>query len=459
MENYLSDLLSQLKDVRVRTNFKDLVDKIIEAHSIQVWKMSHDADEFNRFRDLLNGSLKNGISLGKLQSSQLKNFNATLNGKSYVVVVHDGSDIRKPNAEKMENIGWVKSLTGDLVRGYSTLNSIAVFIKEGDVRLLRCTPYSNKEPSFISKKEMKHYETGQIKDPLRRKEIEDLLEKEQEFNTDSLIRKHIKEIHQSIKAENPDCLIVHVLDRGYDSENLFAYIDELGDFFVIRMNRKRLSEKTEGNMAQKPLIEMEFEDEYSHLFKQIGYEDKKYENVEVKYQWGCWKKYDILKVRLKHLPSGKLIGKEPLLLVTNLQISSPLLAILVFQYYLNRWKIESLFRFLKQVLGWEEFLIRDWESIKNLISLAFFVGGYFYEIDDDLIKDERIEWLAELGGGKGKVSRSYVMRGIAELIKTQNTLDFLVKNKITPQQIQQVLERFTSKKTTNSLIISALQNK
>ena len=87
------------------------------------------------------------------------------------------------------------------------------------------------------------------------------------------------------------------------------------------------------------------------------------------------------------------------------------------------------------------------------------MGGYFYEIDDDLIKDERIEWLAELGGGKGKVSRSYVMRGIAELIKTQNTLDFLVKNKITPQQIQQVLERFTSKKTTNSLIISALQNK
>ena len=106
-----------------------MVDKIIEAHSIQVWKMSHDADEFNRFRDLLNGSLKNGISLGKLQSSQLKNFNATLNGKSYVVVVHDGSDIRKPNAEKMENIGWVKSLTGDLVRGYSTLNSIAVFIE------------------------------------------------------------------------------------------------------------------------------------------------------------------------------------------------------------------------------------------------------------------------------------------------------------------------------------------
>jgi hypothetical protein len=66
---------------------------------------------------------------------------------------------------------------------------------------------------------------------------------------------------------------------------------------------------------------------------------------------------------MKHLPTNKLIVKEPLLLVTNLQISSPLLAVLVFEFYLNRWKIEILFRFLKQVLGWEEFLIRDWESI------------------------------------------------------------------------------------------------
>ncbi|WP_154658352.1 transposase [Eisenibacter elegans] len=63
---------------------------------------------------------------------------------------------------------------------------------------------------------------------------------------------------------------------------------------------------------------------------------------------------------------------------------------MVFELYLHRWKIESVFRFLKQVLGWEEFLVQDWESIKNLGSLAFFVGDYFYEVKDLLTKDPQI---------------------------------------------------------------------
>lgn len=123
METYLTSLLEQVKDLRVRTNFRDLVDRIVEQHSIQLWKVSSETEEFNRFRDLLNGSLKNGITVDKLQIAQMKNFSTILNGKSCVVVVHDVSDIRKPNGIKLENIGWVHSLGGDLVRGYSTLNS------------------------------------------------------------------------------------------------------------------------------------------------------------------------------------------------------------------------------------------------------------------------------------------------------------------------------------------------
>lgn len=155
---------------------------------------------------------------------------------------------------------------------------------------------------------------------------------------------------------------------------------------------------------------------------------------------------------MKHLPTNKLIAKQPLLLVTNLQISNPLLAVLAFQFYLNRWKIETLFRFLKQVLGWEEFLIRDWESIKNLITLAFFIGGYFYEIGHEIIKDQTIEWLTQLGGGKGKVTRGYILNGIAQLMKTQSTLDFLVENNISPQQIDDALKKFTAGNKDNSLI-------
>ena len=38
----------------------------------------------------------------------------------------------------------------------------------------------------------------------------------------------------------------------------------------------------------------------------------------------------------------------------------------VYHIYLLRSKIEAVFKFLKDVLSWEEFQVRDWESIKNI---------------------------------------------------------------------------------------------
>jgi hypothetical protein len=70
------------------------------------------------------------------------------------------------------------------------------------------------------------------------------------------------------------------------------------------------------------------------------------------------------------------------------------------------------------------------------------VGGYFYEIGDLLTKDPQIIWLAELGGGKGKVTRGYILRGIAKLLEIKQTQDFLKKNNISQEQVQEVLKRF-----------------
>ena len=68
--------------------------------------------------------------------------------------------------------------------------------------------------------------------------------------------------------------------------------------------------------------------------------------------------------------------------------------------YLKRSKIEGVFKFLKEVLGWEEFQVRDFESIKSLLTLCYFVAGYFYEIESLLIQQDFIQFVAGLGGGK-----------------------------------------------------------
>jgi hypothetical protein len=63
-----------------------------------------------------------------------------------------------------------------------------------------------------------------------------------------------------------------------------------------------------------------------------------------------------------------------MLLLTNRKIKTAEQAHGVYFTYLKRSKIEGVFKFLKDVLGWEEFRVRDFESIKNIIALCFFIG-------------------------------------------------------------------------------------
>lgn len=149
------------------------------------------------------------MNVAQLQTAQLSNFTKHLGNKPVVVVVHDESYIRKASGEKLAHLGWVKSLDGQWTRGYSTLNSIGVFIKEGETRLLACSPYSTQEPTYVTKKELKHLETAQLKDSQRRLELEDFLEQASNFDLENLLKAHISKIHQALKAENADCVSMY----------------------------------------------------------------------------------------------------------------------------------------------------------------------------------------------------------------------------------------------------------
>jgi len=386
---------------------------------------------------MINGSLKNGIDTTKLNSSILQSKIPFFSEVSYVVLVHDGCDIRKPYSESLEHLGWVRDLDGKWVRGYSTLNSIRVDMQGSSVDLLCCTPYSSELPEYVTQKERKLYETGQLRDAERRNEIEKLLAQGLDTNYKKILFSQLQSLHDSIKSSYPDMMIIHVLDRYQDDKEVFEYISNLGDYFVIRLKKRHT-----GDADNLPINRTELKGEVRQKYRRLTHLDKEYENIEALYEWGEWKEYNLVRVSLHH-SSGRRVFKEPMLLVSNLDIETSLMAFLIFELYLHRWKIESVFRFLKQVLGWEEFLIQDWESIKNLITLAFFIGGYFYEIEDQLTKDDQIIWLAQLGGGKGKVTRGYILKGIAKILEMRQTQDFLQKNNISKQQVKNVLERFS----------------
>jgi Transposase DDE domain len=413
-----------------------LSEQMMSKHSIQLWKLSSDKQQFNRFRDMLNGSLVNGIDVAKLQVSQLASSSVAFAGCSYVVLVHDGCDIRKPHSTDLEYLGWVRDLSGKWVRGYQTMNSVCVDMQSKEVRLLRCTPYSSAEADFVGQGELKKYETGQIKDKARREEIERLLATGLAKNGKKILLEHIQVLHEAIRAENPDALIIHVLDRYHDDQEVFSFIAELGDYFVIRLRKNHYEDAGEELLSLADLAQ-----EVSQTYRRLSHLDKTYTDIRACYAWGTWQQYSVIRVTL-YQKSGQRLFKEPMLLVSNLEIPTFLMAFLIFELYLHRWKIESVFRFLKQSLGWEEFLIQDWESIRNLIALAFFIGGYFYEIQDQLTEDKTLIWLAELGGGKGKVTRGYILAGIAKVVEAKQTQDFLQKNNISEEEINRVRKRF-----------------
>jgi hypothetical protein len=105
-----------------------------------------------------------------------------------------------------------------------------------------------------------------------------------------------------------------------------------------------------------------------------------------------------------------------MLLITNKTVVSGEQALLIYQIYLKRSRIESVFKFLKDGLGWEEMQIRDFQAIQRLLSFCFFIAAYLYETGDQQVHDDYVVLLARLGGGKGKVSKHYILQGIKALL-------------------------------------------
>jgi len=104
-----------------------------------------------------------------------------------------------------------------------------------------------------------------------------------------------------------------------------------------------------------------------------------------------------------------------------------------------RSKIEGVFKFLKNVLGWEEFQVRDYESLKNIVTLCYFIGAYFYEIESALIENEAIRIIAQLGNSKGKVTRYYFLEGLKKLLIRQTVEQFIKEHNIDQRQLEEML--------------------
>ncbi|RMG61621.1 MAG: hypothetical protein D6722_19490, partial [Bacteroidetes bacterium] len=99
-----------------------------------------------------------------------------LSGETSITVVHDPSDIRKPYAREMEELESVRDLSGRIIPGYKTFNSVAISGEDKRLHLLGCVPkaYSEadsgeSEPGFRAQHRPDPGATGKVSPPGSRK--------------------------------------------------------------------------------------------------------------------------------------------------------------------------------------------------------------------------------------------------------------------------------------------------
>ncbi len=379
---------------------------------------------------MIDNSLKSVLDEKKISDALRVNIAQKLGDRVRVYAIGDHCDIRKEHSRKLENIGKVRDLKGNLTNGYNTLGTVIVDENKKDVTLADITVFSNKEKRFVSQKEIKEYEAGEIEDEVRVLAIKELVENNKHINMTLSVREQTQRVSQSLKAKNPNLSICHVHDRFCDSVGYFEHIDqELNDEFVVRVklsrnsNEKRIDDK--GKSHSVKLIDANFANKETYIIDTLRLKGKVYQQVKVLIEWDSVtlneKEYSVVRITLTKR-DGEAIHTKPMLLITNIKVDTYIGAKEIYHTYLLRSKIEAVFKFLKDVLGWEEFQVRDWDSIKNIIALCFFIGNYFYEIESTLIDNPTIEIICQMGSGKGTVSRHFFLEGLKVMLITQNTL-------------------------------------
>ena len=391
---------------------------------------------------MIDGSLKSVLDDEKISEALIRHSVEKLNGNKRLYIFSDHSDSRKPYSSKLENLGKVRSLDGGIINGYTTLGSVILDETKKELTLSNITVFSNKEGDFLTKKELKDYNDGKIKNIERKKEIAKKIEEESYINMTTTLEKHLEDQSKAFKEVNPDISLCHVHDRGCDSVKYLEFISErLKDDAVVRAkktrnsNQKMINPKTNRQVHIK-LIDSEFANKKVYLIDKLTLKGKCYQQAKSLIEWDTItlnnKPYTTVRITLLKRDGSK-IYVEPMLLITTLKVTSYLEAKEVYHIYLNRAKIEGVFKFLKDVLGWEEYQVRDWESIKNIIAICFFVGGYFYEIKSELTDNPTIQMICDLAKSKGKITHYFFLEGMKLLLITWHVQNFRIKNNISDE--------------------------
>lgn len=427
--NYGEILFGTFKDSRVRENAKSLVSAMFMGGTTQIWTLSQDSAEYERFLHLLDGSLKNSLDLEKSNEALLSQSMNNITCEKTLYVIHDGTNLLKPESQAQADLCKVRDLEGNLVNGYLSFCSVCVNDLDKELHLLQCTPYTTSASSGFNQ-------------PLVG------------FTEKELIEKQIRTVDIALKERFPDIKIVHLLDRKHDDLFYFSLFNELNSHFVIRAKLNRNSNEvvlteSEQTPSTKPkavkLVNATLISTKNRLLERFVWKNKCHKQAKLVSSYGILSikgvKYYVVRMQV-YDKNGRKIFKEPILLITNQIVNSHKIAFEIYQQYLIRSKIEGVFKFLKQEMGWEEFRVKDFMAIQNIIVLCFFVAEYFYENEPALVKDPNAQIICQLAKSKGKVTLHFYKKGLSIIANYILFKKYVEDNNLSENDIQDLIATF-----------------
>ena len=146
---------------------------------------------------MIDGSLKTVLDEEKISKVLIENSVEKLNGNKRLYIFSDHCDSRKPYSKKLENIGKVRDLNGNIINGFTTLGSVILDENHKNLTLSNISVQSNREPTFLTKKELEDYNKGKIKNKERVKEIAKMIEDESYHNMSTVLYKHLVQHKQT----------------------------------------------------------------------------------------------------------------------------------------------------------------------------------------------------------------------------------------------------------------------
>jgi len=248
------------------------------------------------------------------------------------ILIIDDSDVAKPCSRKLEGLCRVRDgSTGEWTDGYWCAGVSALTAEHKQPIPVYSRVYSSEEAGYTSN----NTET---------------------LNAFAFLSAHFEKT------------TVRALDRGYDAGYVFDYFIPRSETFIVRMNDRNVLHKGEKILLSK--LAARFKGKYA-----LKFEAKNGKEADCK--------ISIVPVSLPDYPDVPLnlvicygLGKEPMLLFTNLDSGDKRLCVSVTKVYLMRWRIEEYYKFKKQGYGYEKFLVRSLKSIRNLDLLLSIAIGY-----------------------------------------------------------------------------------